>query len=533
MTRKVQRSRRHSPPFLSLREATFRLGDDLIFEGTTWNFEGHHQWAIVGANGSGKSLFADALRGRLPLVHGVLQYHFKTPTGMTQEETIGHVSFEDRKANVHETVVQSRWNSLEEREALKVREFLSYQSVMQVNPYEVQRADEQKRAQAQFARRLKRALRLLRVEELMGRILISLSNGEMQRVQIAHEICRPLGFLILDEPFTGMDAQMRKYFREVLNNLMVNGLKVLVVTAQLEDLPRAVTHVLNVKNRRVAGAGTKRHMLATSHVKKLSGGRRHGRIFQVSRRSLKQPAHYPLRKKEGVTEARANGVLLRMRSVSVSYGSSVILRGIDWVVREGESWALLGPNGSGKSTLLSLVMGDHPQVYANQIEIFGEHLGISESVWELKQKLGWVSPELQVHFDDAATCFEVVASGLHDTIGLFQPVTRSERFRVMRSLAEFDLAEVARIPLYGLSGGQQRMALLARALVKKPRLLLLDEPCLGLDGKHRDFFVTAIERLIRSGTVTVVYVTHRTEELPVSIRRVLRLENGRATVEPR
>lgn len=235
-----------------------------------------------------------------------------------------------------------------------------------------------------------------------------------------------------------------------------------------------------------------------------------------------------------VTAGRAvNGALLHMKGVTVKYGPSVILRGIDWLVRDGESWALVGPNGSGKSTLLSLVTGDHPQAYANQIEIFGEHLGASESLWELKQKFGWVSPELQVHFDETATCFEVVASGLHDTIGLFQPLTRTERPRVIRALAEFDLTEVATIPLYGLSAGQQRMALLSRALIKKPRLLLLDEPCLGLDKEHRNFFITIIERLVRGGTVTVIYVTHRTEELPASIRHVLRLEKGHAIVESR
>jgi ABC-type cobalamin/Fe3+-siderophores transport system ATPase subunit len=124
-------------PFLSLRDAAFRLGDRLVFEHTSWVFRRPEHWAILGANGSGKSLLADALRGRLPLVHGELRYHFQPPPGLSPEEAISHVSFEDRKAEVHDTVVQSRWNSLEEESGSLVRDYLSYERVMDVNPFEV------------------------------------------------------------------------------------------------------------------------------------------------------------------------------------------------------------------------------------------------------------------------------------------------------------------------------------------------------------------------------------------------------------
>jgi molybdate transport system ATP-binding protein len=215
--------------------------------------------------------------------------------------------------------------------------------------------------------------------------------------------------------------------------------------------------------------------------------------------------------------------LVRLRNATVRYGDAVILRGINWTVRAGESWALLGPNGSGKTTLLSLILGDNPQVYTNDIVLFGRPRGSGESVWDIKRHIGWVSPELHLHFNTSATCFEVVASGFHDTVGLFQSPAARQRTAARRGLARFQLLAFAGRPLFSLSAGLQRMVLLARALVKRPRLLLLDEPCQGLDSAHRDSFVRTVDALIRTQAVTVIYVTHRPDEIPPSITRVLRL----------
>src|ERR1035438_523134 len=166
--------------FLSLRDAAFRLGDRIIFEHTSWSFHQHEHWAIIGANGSGKSLLADALRGRLPIVQGELRYHFRPLPGLVPEESIGHVAFEDRKADVRDTVVQSRWNSLEEEGALLVRDFLGYDQVMEVNPFEV--SSQHDKLRPAFERRRRRAAALLPIAPFLDRRLISLSNGERQRV---------------------------------------------------------------------------------------------------------------------------------------------------------------------------------------------------------------------------------------------------------------------------------------------------------------------------------------------------------------
>ena len=178
--------------------------------------------------------------------------------------------------------------------------------------------------------------------------------------------------------------------------------------------------------------------------------------------------------------------------------------------------------------MLSLILGDNPQVYGNDIAIFGKQRGSGESVWEIKRRIGWVSPELHLHINDEATCFEVVASGFYDTVGLFQTPSRQRRAAVLEWLAEFQVLEFADSPLCALSTGLQRMVLLARALVKRPQLLILDEPCQGLDPAHRDVFMEAVDELIRTGKVTTIYVTHRKEEIPRAVKRVLRLRGGLA-----
>ena len=508
-------------PFLSLRDGAFRLGDRIVFEHTTWVFQRHEHWAIVGANSSGKSLLADAVRGRLPLVHGELRYHFRPPPGLSLEEAISRVSFEARKAEVHATVVQSRWNSLEEEGALLAREFLSYERVMDINPFEV--TSRYHKARPQFEQRMRRAVALLRVAPLLNRTLISLSNGERQKIQLARALAHPMRLLILDEPLAGLDVAARAHFNTVLERLMGTPLRVLLITTRIEDLPRHITHLLCVAQCRVVAAGPRGAILSSPRLKRFFStqkpGRRRGpqkvQVACAGKQLRERARNLPLPQ------------LLRMRNVTVRYGNSVILTNVNWTIGAGESWALLGPNGSGKTTLLSLILGDNPQVYTNDVVVFGRQRGGGESVWDIKKHIGWVSPELHLHFNASATCFEVAASGFHDTVGLFQPPTARQRMAARRWLARFQLLTLAQQPLYSLSAGLQRMVLLARALVKKPRLLILDEPSQGLDSAHRNLFVQAVEALIRARAVTAIYVTHRHDEIPPSIRHVMRLWKGR------
>ena len=201
----------------------------------------------------------------------------------------------------------------------------------------------------------------------------------------------------------------------------------------------------------------------------------------------------------------------------------MILRDLSWTVREGESWAVLGPNGAGKSALLSLIAGNSPQVFASEVFLFGRRRGTGETREEVRRGIGEVSPELHLHFNDALTVLETVLTGFTDSLVLTARPTASRRRDAVRVLRRFGLSREQDTPLRGLSAGYQRLALLARALVKRPRLLLLDEPCQGLDAVHRARFLQMLEDIIVTGETTVLLTTHRRDEIPSGVRSVLRL----------
>jgi molybdate transport system ATP-binding protein len=216
-------------------------------------------------------------------------------------------------------------------------------------------------------------------------------------------------------------------------------------------------------------------------------------------------------------------------NVTIRYGDKTILDHINWEVKKGERWSVSGPNGAGKSTLLSLITADNPQAYANELYLFDQRRGSGESIWDIKRRIGFVSPELHVYFDRGTSCFDVIASGLFDTIGLFRQLSSSQQEQVQAWIQLLQLQSLQRKPLFQLSLGQQRMVLLARALVKNPPLLILDEPCQGLDSAQINYFKQLINRLCAIGA-TLVYVSHNVNDILECITNIARLENGRLVV---
>jgi molybdate transport system ATP-binding protein len=217
--------------------------------------------------------------------------------------------------------------------------------------------------------------------------------------------------------------------------------------------------------------------------------------------------------------------VIEFDDVTVRYGDHAILDRVTWTVRRGERWAVFGPNGAGKTTLLSLVCGDHPQAYANRVRLFGRQRGSGESIWEVKTNVGLVSPELHLYFTAPLTADRVAATGFFDVL-TDRPTTRDQDDTVRDLFAEFGISGLAGRPFARLSTGEQRLVLLVRALVKRPPLLVLDEPFQGLDGE-------AIARARRwlddhlAPDQTLLFVTHYEEELPAGVTRRLRLDGGR------
>jgi molybdate transport system ATP-binding protein len=219
--------------------------------------------------------------------------------------------------------------------------------------------------------------------------------------------------------------------------------------------------------------------------------------------------------------------IVKMDQVHIQYGDKVILDNVNWQINPGEHWALLGPNGAGKSTLLSLINGDNPQAYANNIILFDKKRGTGESIWDIKKKIGFVSPELHQYFPTDNSCLQVIESGYYDTLGLFRPSNKERAEIALRWMKALEIEKYARVLLKNIPASAQRLCLLARALIKNPALLIFDEPCQGMDDHQQLHFKNLVDTICSLGNVTLIYVTHYQHEIPNSVDKVLRLDKGK------
>lgn len=343
---------------------------------------------------------------------------------------------------------------------------------------------------------------------LMNEKLIQLSNGENKKLQLLNILLLQPAVLIMDQPFTGLDTRTRHWLNEQVIRLKNNGVVVILICSA-DEIPESADKVLLLADGTMKGLKDK---LAFQDEAKLKTVEPTVAVNEI----------IPQHSGESVFDS-----IIDMEEVTVKYGDKLILDRINWRVLPGECWLLTGPNGAGKSTLLSLVTGDNPQAYANKIHLFGKRRGTGESIWDIKKKTGFLSPELHVYFNGGSTGFETVASGLFDTIGLFRTVDKEDTEWVMQWMEVCGVSHLKDKRLQDMSTGEQRLTLLARALVKDPPLLILDEPCQGLDPDRKRHLLDLINRICTVTRKTLVFVSHYEKEVPACINNYIRIEQGR------
>ncbi|MBO7260723.1 MAG: ATP-binding cassette domain-containing protein [Bacteroidaceae bacterium] len=439
------------------------------------------QVAVVGNNGSGKSLLVNTLLRQYPLMDNKFVEYGCGITG----SDIRYITFRDSYGTADPAYFyQQRWNSTEMDDSPVVSQLFP------------------RIADAEWKETL---FKLFDLGFIWEKQLVTLSSGEMRKYQLAKALAGKPRLTIIDSPFIGLDPQTRSMLCNLLENLVSRwGIQIILVVSREKDIPEFITHVIPVHNLTCYPIIPKEEYRSNPEEKVLTE--------DLKQLLLSQPS-------AGTT----SNEIVKCNGITLQYGNRKIFNQLEWTIMKGERWALLGENGAGKSALLSMVYADNPQSYACNISLFGNRRGTGESIWEIKKHIGYVSPEMHRSYARHYPVIDIVASGLHDTIGLYKKIHDEERDRCMVWLKIFGLYELRDRDFFNLSSGEQRMVLLARAFVKNPALIILDEPLHGLDDSNRSLVMDIIRTYCSNREKTMIIVTHYPEELPEIIDKELRL----------
>lgn len=418
--------------------------------------------AIVGSNGSGKTKYVDQLRKAL------------------SSSKVRYIAFCDTYGTATDRAyyLQLRWNQHDiDKETPCVGELIQH-------AYNLMGDDTPERRQL-----LQDLYHLFQFEPFLDKYIISLSSGELRKFQLIKTLLAQPSILILDNPFIGLDAQTREQLNQLFPILVrQQQMTIYLVVARKENVPTYVDDIIWIT--------PEEDFLAPPHP-----------LDDTRRQAI-----LSLHQEQSATTS--NNEVVSFNHVSIRYDKRTILHDVNWTIREGECWALSGQNGSGKSTLLSLICADNPQAYACDIRLFGKQRGSGETIWDIKRRIGYVSPEMHRSYQHNIPAIQVVASGLKDTVGLYTRTNESEREQCRWWMRIFGIDAMEQRPFLQLSSGEQRLVLLARAFVKAPQLLILDEPLHGLDSQNRQLVKDIIQTYSQLPGKTLIMVTHYEEELP-------------------
>nr|WP_294945353.1 ATP-binding cassette domain-containing protein [uncultured Mucilaginibacter sp.] len=490
-------------PLVCLSNATVKFNSTVIFDQLNFEVKEGGHWAITGKSGSGKSVLLQTIAGNVSISGGSVAYNFTDENGNRAIDFHPYIAFAGTRhhfknlANTGNLYYQQRYNSSDSEDALTVEQYLA---AIKTNTHRPIYWTQEK---------VMTGLNLL---HLRDKQVIKLSNGETKRLMIAAALLKNPALLLLDNPLTGLDVATRQYFNMLLGEVSASGITLIMATSA-HEIPDVVQQVA-VLNSGVISKTLSKEEFTANIAQQLDKPNLDSAALEALIQSNVQPHNY--------------AKIVAMNNVVIRYGNKTILNRINWAINPGERWALLGPNGAGKSTLLSLMNGDNPQAYANDITLFDKKRGTGESIWDIKSKIGFVSPELYQYFPTDNSCLQVIESGFYDTLGLFRQSNSAKAALALSWMKALEIDKYARVLLKNIPASAQRLCLLARALIKNPALLIFDEPCQGLDSHQQLHFKTVIDTICAISKVTLIYVTHYQHEIPDSVDRVLRLDKGEA-----
>ena len=466
---------------LHISQGTFRLSDTRTLTIADLTLRAGESWAFVGTNGSGKSALARALAGELNLLKGEYQSDFTRLTRLSFEQLQKLVSDEWQRNNT---------------DLLSPGEEDTGRTTAEIIQDEVKDPARCQRLAEQFG-----------ITPLLNRRFKYLSTGETRKTLLCQALMSEPELLILDEPFDGLDVQSRAQLASLLASLNQQGYTLVLVLNRFDEIPEFIQHAGVLVDCNLTETGEKTALLKQALIAQLAHSE------QLDGITLPEPDAPSARHALDPHQPR-----IVLRDGVVAYDDRAILNHLNWTVNPGEHWQIVGPNGAGKSTLLSLITGDHPQGYSNDLTLFGRRRGSGETIWDIKKHIGYVSSSLHLDYRVSTTVRNVILSGYFDSIGIYQAVSDKQHKLAQQWLDILGMDNrVADAPFHSLSWGQQRLALIVRALVKHPTLLILDEPLQGLDPLNRQLIRRFVDVLISEGETQLLFVSHHAEDAPSCI----------------
>ena len=381
-------------------------------------------------------------------------------------------------------------------------------------------------------------VKLCGVEKILDRGLKFMSTGEIRRTLLCRALLSGAKLIILSDPFAGLDAESRKILLEFFNNIANRQIsaensnfdmpRIILSMERFSEIPESINMVLEMQDKKISFCGSR------AEYEKL----RNQRLFakEKFREEEKNAFLAELEKirensralTEGINNVSLGESLISFENVNVGFEEHKVLVNLNWEIKQGVHWLIRGPNGSGKTTILELITGDNMQVFRENIKLFGKRRGSGESIWDIKKQLGIVSYRLHVEYRmlGGTSLRDVIVSGFRDSIGLYGKASDYESAVALAwlKLAGFEGRENENFG--SISYGEQRAILILRAAVKNPRVLILDEPCHGLDEDYRQKILDLLETIAQTGTTTLLHVTHDPEEVLSCEHHILELHPG-------
>ena len=502
--------------FITLKNCRIEDSKSVKLENINWTFNTGEAWLVIGANGSGKANFLKALAGELKII----------PDSKFADSLYSNF-FEQ---NIEIVSLEKAASLIEEERQNDESEFLE-------GGVDIGRTGRIFLAEAICKRKLKRGeplpdealrletfpqIKLCGIEKILDRGLKYMSTGEIRRTLLARSLLSGKKLLILSDPFAGLDAESRKILLEFFNTVANKQLKdddysdfprIILGMERYHEIPAAINNVLEFSENKISFCGSKNDyekILQNRNQQNEKTRQKDRQEFENSVEKIKQETFVLHTVQENQKET-----LVEMNNVNVEWGDNRVLIDLNWKLNQGEHWLIRGPNGSGKTTFLELITGDNMQVFSNDIKLFGKRRGSGETIWDIKRKLGIVSYRLHVEYRmvGSTTLENVIISGFRDSIGLYEAATDVEKDAAKKWLSLGGFENREKESFSSISYGEQRAILILRAAVKCPPILILDEPCHGLDENYRQKILDLIEIIAQSGTTTLLHVTHDPSEV--------------------